>query len=87
MCVYVGAREQMRIHLSSKHGIKNPVRKKMSGSVCFGCMRDFETRSRCLRHVLYRVKACENYIFWNVQDLEEDVLVRVEAQTNRDDAA
>ena len=75
----------MKTHLFSKHGIKNSTRYKIIGSVCLCCLRSMGTRTRLLRHILYRNKSCQNYYNLCVADADKAVFDAAEHDTAEHD--
>ena len=47
-------------HLSKAHGYRNPIKRKICGTVCFPCMMDFQTRFKLVHHVCYCSELCRN---------------------------
>lgn len=74
-------------HRVRVHGYRNPLRSKISGSICACCLMDFWTRDRVLYHIK-RSRICSTFYELRVQDLPSEEVQMLDreaaAQQRRD---
>ena len=58
---------------------------RITGSTCLRCLRNFATRTRLLRHVLYRSKICASYYNQSVPIVDVESFKIAEQDTANDD--
>ena len=61
------------------HSHKNPIRRKLSGTVCLSCRKDFHTRTKLLNHVAYRVQSCKTY-YESLPDIDTQIFEQLETK-------
>jgi hypothetical protein len=68
-------------HMFRAHDVKNPIRQLVSGSICFGCLNQYNTRSKLLHHVSFRSKRCKQYYHNVIPPLSAAVFAKAEDET------
>lgn len=58
-------------HMHRAHGHKNPLKMRLEGSQCLGCMKDFRNRCRLFHHLSCNSPKCGQY-YLNTQPLLDD---------------
>ena len=56
----------LRRHQTSVHGYRNPLRLRITGTVCLACNKQFWTRARIVQHVAFRSRACKSFYLVNI---------------------
>ena len=80
MCNKTLPHYKLSSHMFSKHGIKNNIRKHISGTVCICCMKDFHTRKKIVHHVSFRSPKCKTY--WLSRDpIPQEDYCRLESES------
>ena len=71
-------------HRNRAHGIKNPLRRKIYGSLCYACRQDCRTRQKLIKHVSYSPNQkfqCKQFWLDNFLDLDPDTYAILEQET------
>jgi len=61
-------------HMSKVHGHQNPIKLRVQGSVCLGCMKEHHNRNKLCHHLRYRSQKCREYYENNLPVLSPEVL-------------
>ena len=77
---------QLPGHLFKAHKIKNPLRRKIAGSKCLCCNKEFHSRNKLIHHVLYLVKRCKAH-YQGLPDLAQDIFDSEEKNSAADRTA
>lgn len=68
-------------HLAKSHGVRNPLKPYVQGSICVLCLRDFQSRQKLVNHLCYHSNKCKQYYLTSVPKLEPEVFLKEEKQT------
>lgn len=75
------AKYQLEGHLSKVHKKRNPLKPYVEGSVCFLCLRDFQTRVELFNHLCYHSCKCKQFYLTQVPKLDPETFEAEEKAT------
>ena len=75
-CVQCPTPQGLNWHLFDIHGLSDPVRSLVQGTVCKACMQEYGSRERLVRHVSTTSPRCARFYFeccipYSIQDTEK----------------
>ena len=68
-------------HLAKVHGHRNPCKPYVAGTICFFCLRDFQTRPKLVNHLMYQAPKCWELYLKHVPKLSPAVFAEQELAT------
>ena len=74
--------KSLQCHLAGFHKEKNPLRKRILGTLCQSCGTEFHTRHRLLSHLAYNASVCRYYYLNYVECVPDEVCETLEKESS-----